>query len=157
MDISKLTTKELQTLLKRIPKEINGRKQQEKAKLLDDIAKIASKSGYSLKELMAKTPRSVKPKKSGKRKPVAVKYRHPQQADLAWTGRGRKPHWVTKWLGEGKHHGESGGLIQGRRLPMSCSAWRLSIQNAGHRIIANKNQYPCTGAARKYCCASALI
>jgi hypothetical protein len=37
MDISKLTTKESQALLKRIPKEINKRKQQEKAKRVDDI------------------------------------------------------------------------------------------------------------------------
>lgn len=102
MDISKLTTKELQALLKRIPKEIKERKQQEKSKLLDDITQIASKRGYSLRDLIGKAPRVAKGKKARKRKPVAVKYRHPEQADLTWTGRGRKPHWVTKWLGEGK-------------------------------------------------------
>lgn len=102
MDISKLTTKELQALLKRIPKEINERRQQEKSKLLDDIAKIASKGGYSLRELIGKAPPSVKSKKARPRKSVPVKYRHPEQANLTWTGRGRKPHWVTKWLDEGK-------------------------------------------------------
>jgi DNA-binding protein H-NS len=102
MDISKLTTKELQALLKRVPKEINERKQQEKAKLLSDIAQIASKGGYSLGDLIGKAPRSVKGRKARRRKPVAVKYRHPEQANLTWTGRGRKPHWVTKWLEEGK-------------------------------------------------------
>jgi len=102
MDISKLTTKELEALLKRIPKEIKKRKQQEKSKLLDDIAQIASKGGYSLRDLIGKAPRSVKGKKSRRRKPVPVKYRHPEQANLTWTGRGRKPHWVTKWLDEGK-------------------------------------------------------
>jgi DNA-binding protein H-NS len=102
MDISKLTTKELQALLKRVPKEINERKQQEKSKLLSDIAQIASKGGYSLRDLIGKAPRSVKGKKARRRKPVAVKYRHPEQANLTWTGRGRKPHWVTKWLDEGK-------------------------------------------------------
>lgn len=102
MDISKLTAKELQALLKRIPKEINKRKQQEKSKLLDEIAQIASKRGYSLRDLVGKAPRSVKGKKARTRKPVAVKYRHPEQANLTWTGRGRKPHWVTKWLDEGK-------------------------------------------------------
>ena len=101
MDISKLTTKELEALLKRVPKEINKRKQEEKAKLMDDITQIASKRGYSLRDLIGKAPRSVKGKKARKRKPVAVKYRHPEQANLTWTGRGRKPHWVTKWLDEG--------------------------------------------------------
>lgn len=102
MDISKLTTKELQSLMKRIPKEINKRKQREKSRLLDEIAHIASKRGYSLKDLVGKAPRTVKSKKTRARKPVAVKFRHPEQANLAWTGRGRKPHWVTKWLDEGK-------------------------------------------------------
>jgi DNA-binding protein H-NS len=103
MDIAKLTTKELQALLQRIPKEINKRKGLEKAKLMDDIAQIASKHGYSLSELIGKAPRPrVKGKKARKRKPVAVKYRHPEQANLTWTGRGRKPHWVSEWLAEGK-------------------------------------------------------
>lgn len=102
MDISRLATKELQALLKRIPKEINRRKQQEKSKLLDDIRQIASKRGYSLRALIGKAPSTVKVKKARARKPVAVKYRHPEQANLTWTGRGRKPHWVTQWLDEGK-------------------------------------------------------
>ena len=59
MDISKLTTKELQALLKRIPKEINKRKQREKSRLLDDITQIASKHGYSLRDLIGKVPRAL--------------------------------------------------------------------------------------------------
>jgi DNA-binding protein H-NS len=102
MDISKFTTKELEALLKRLPKEIDKRKQQEKSKLVDHITQIASERGYSLKDLIGKVPLSVKPKKARRRKPVAVKYRHPEQANLTWTGRGRKPLWVTRWLNEGK-------------------------------------------------------
>ena len=102
MDISKLGTKELQALLKRIPKEINRREREEKSKLLDELTQIASKRGFSLRDLIGKAPRPVKGKKTRGRKPVAVKYRHPQQSNLTWTGRGRKPHWVSKWLEEGK-------------------------------------------------------
>ena len=102
MDISKLTTKELEALLKRVPKEINKRRQQEKSKLVEQITQIASERGYSLKDLIGKAVRPAKIKKAQKRKPVAVKYRHPEKADLTWTGRGRKPLWVTKWLDEGK-------------------------------------------------------
>lgn len=32
---------------------------------------------------------------------VEVLYRHPSNADLAWTGRGRKPKWVEAWLTDG--------------------------------------------------------
>ncbi|MBK7416327.1 MAG: H-NS histone family protein [Dechloromonas sp.] len=34
---------------------------------------------------------------------VKVKYRHPEDASLEWTGRGRKPKWVEAWLVSGKN------------------------------------------------------
>ena len=107
MDLSKLSSKELQVLLKRIPAEIRKRAQQEKSKLMKEIAHLATKRGYSLKELLGKTSSPIKrtpakTKKARTRKPVAVKYRHPQDANLTWTGRGRKPRWVTEWLAKGK-------------------------------------------------------
>lgn len=106
MDISKLKTKELNDLLARIPDELNKRELQEKAKLLDEFSQIASKCGYTLKELIGKVPRSSKGKKAGAgtraRKPVSAKYRDPQHPNLTWTGRGRKPRWVTEWLAKGK-------------------------------------------------------
>ena len=102
MDIAKLTTKELQALLTQIPGEIDKRKRREKSALVNEIAQIASKRGYSLKELIGKASRPVKTGKGRKRRPLAVKYRHPKQTDLTWTGRGRRPNWVNKWLDEGK-------------------------------------------------------
>jgi DNA-binding protein H-NS len=36
------------------------------------------------------------------RKPVEAKYRHPENAELTWTGRGRKPVWVQELLTAGK-------------------------------------------------------
>ena len=101
MELSKLATEELQALLKQIPKEIDKRRQREKSKLVDEIAQMASKRGYSLKDLVGKAPCSGKAKKVVRRKPAAVKFRHPEQADLTWTGRGRKPRWVSRWLEEG--------------------------------------------------------
>jgi DNA-binding protein H-NS len=101
MEISKLATKDLQVLLKRISREIDKRSQREKSKLVDEIAQMASKRGYSLKELIGKAPRPARAKKALRRRPAAVKYRHPEQANLTWTGRGKKPLWVTKWLEEG--------------------------------------------------------
>ncbi|MCX7144330.1 MAG: H-NS histone family protein [Proteobacteria bacterium] len=107
MDLSKFSSKELQSLLRRIAVEIKGRAKHEKSKLLKEIAHLATNRGYSLKELFGKTARPFKssPAKSKKvstRKPVSVKYRHPQDPNLTWTGRGRKPHWVTEWLAKGK-------------------------------------------------------
>jgi DNA-binding protein H-NS len=102
VDISKLTIKELQSLLERVEEEIAKRKQREKSQLVESIAEIASEHGYSLRELIGPAARPVKGKRGRKRKPFAVKYRHPKQANLTWTGRGRRPHWINEWLDEGK-------------------------------------------------------
>ncbi len=31
-----------------------------------------------------------------------VRYRHPDQPAMAWTGRGKPPRWVTEWIESGK-------------------------------------------------------
>lgn len=37
----------------------------------------------------------------GNKKPSAIKYRHPVNKELAWTGRGRKPSWFLEQLEKG--------------------------------------------------------
>lgn len=40
-------------------------------------------------------------------------YRHPDNADLEWSGRGRKPKWVEVWLAEG-------GTLEALATPVRC-------------------------------------
>lgn len=46
-----------------------------------------------------KEQKSVNVTKNGLNRPV--KYRHPYNPDLTWTGRGRKPMWIIYWLQDG--------------------------------------------------------
>lgn len=92
MDISKLPLAELKSLLAQIPKEIERRQKEEKAKLLKEIEAMASERGFSLNELVGETT----PKKE--RAPVAAKYVHPANPELTWTGRGRQPRWVAEFV-----------------------------------------------------------
>ena len=57
---------------------------------------IAQSVGVPLDDLV----RSTKAGKASKK--AAVQYRHPENASLEWTGRGRQPHWIKSWLDEGK-------------------------------------------------------
>lgn len=97
MDISKLSLSELRELERLIPREIRRREAEEKALVRKEVEAMVAARGFCLEDLvgegMGRTGRS------GAK--VAVKYRHPQQHDLTWTGRGRKPHWVEAWLAEG--------------------------------------------------------
>lgn len=97
MDISTLSLAELKNLLNTLPAEIKHREKSEKAKTLKELEAFAAERGFSLNELLGDASTKVKKEKST----VAVKYRHPQNAELAWTGRGRQPKWVAELLASG--------------------------------------------------------
>lgn len=102
MDISGLSLKDLEILQKQIVVEIEKRKQAGKSETINQIRKLALENGYSLEELLGAASGA---KRTGK--PVAVKYRHPQDTSLTWTGRGRTPKWVAEWQGA---HGSLDGI-----------------------------------------------
>lgn len=95
MDISNISLAELKSLLTQIPKEIERREKEEKIKARKEIEAFAAERGFSLSELLGDAPAKKE------RTPVAVKYKHPSDATLAWTGRGRQPKWVVDFLASG--------------------------------------------------------
>lgn len=98
MDLSNLSVSQLRDLQQQIPAEIKRREAQEKVNVLNELRALAKSRGYAIEELLAK---EAKVKISSGNK-VKVKYRHPENAELEWTGRGRKPKWVDAWLAAGK-------------------------------------------------------
>lgn len=101
MDISNLSISELEALAKQIPAEIQRRKIAEKEKALQEVVAFAAARGFGLDELLGTKATAPAGSKKGTRKPARIKYRHPQQTEQAWTGRGRKPAWVAAWIAEG--------------------------------------------------------
>lgn len=99
MDISSLSLTELKLLQQQIPLEIKKREGQEKEKVLNELKLIAESRGFSLEQLLKSSDKGKGPKAG---RVVQVKYRHPENKDLAWTGRGRKPQWVLDWLTAGR-------------------------------------------------------
>lgn len=108
IDLSQFSGSELKKLSQLIDKEMVARTQQNKGNVLRDIQKLVAESGLSLAELFpgAELPvvrRGRKPGSANKLAGVKVppKYRHPENAELEWTGRGRAPKWVEAWKANG--------------------------------------------------------
>lgn len=102
MDLSTLSIPQLKELLAVIPGEIAKRQAEEKQKVLEQMLALANSHGFSLEELLnGKSGGKKGPSKTAGIK-VAAKYRHPTQTDVTWSGRGRKPVWVSEWLASGK-------------------------------------------------------
>ena len=97
MDLSTLSVSQLRDLQQQIPAELKRREAQEKINILNEVRAFAKARGYAIEDLIGK---DVKIKVSSGNK-VKVKYRHPENNELEWTGRGRKPKWVEAWVANG--------------------------------------------------------
>ena len=104
-ELAKLSLDELLALQKSAAAEVQNRQSAEKEKAKQEILALASKYGIELKFAggSATSPKAAK----GKRGTVAVKYRHPENSALTWTGRGRSPVWVAEWKTK---HGSLAGI-----------------------------------------------
>jgi DNA-binding protein H-NS len=95
IDLNALSLSELKQLSKALAKaisEFDDRKRTEARHALEEQAK---QLGFSLSELVGvAVPR--------KRAAATPKYRHPENAALTWSGRGRKPQWFQDALDAGK-------------------------------------------------------
>jgi DNA-binding protein H-NS len=97
VDLQNLDLDELKKLQKDVDKairEYETRRRQEAVAAADAAAR---ERGFSLSDLVGTAS------KSKAKAPInPPKYRHPENPELTWTGRGRKPKWITQALAEGK-------------------------------------------------------
>jgi DNA-binding protein H-NS len=104
MDLSKLSIGELRALQDQLEQELKLREQDEIIKAREQIIAIAQSVGIPLKDLVGGQIRSkAGAERKGKvKQQAAVRYRHPSDTSLQWTGRGRQPGWVKDWIGSGR-------------------------------------------------------
>lgn len=97
IDLSKLSIPELEALAHDVQEELVTRRETEKQRVLDQMRELAGSIGMTLEELLI-SQRGGRATKAA----VAVKYRHPENPDLTWSGRGKRPQWVNDALADGK-------------------------------------------------------
>lgn len=95
MNLSGMKVSELRALQEKISLEIKKRQKEELNEARKEIQAIAQRVGLPVKDLIAPPSRA----KGGT---VPVRYRHPENEELKWTGRGHQPKWVREWIASGK-------------------------------------------------------
>ncbi len=95
-NISKLTLTELKQLQRDLNQAILGYEDRKRSEALSELHERAKELGFSLAELTGtRKPR----KNSGSPGP---KYRHPENPEITWSGRGRRPGWFDAATKAGK-------------------------------------------------------
>lgn len=95
MNLSNMNLADLRDLEEKTRREIKKRESEELVRAREEILLIAQKLGVPLKEILGAQGKS----KSSK---TTIQYSHPDNAELHWSGRGRKPGWVKQWVDAGQ-------------------------------------------------------
>ncbi|MCL4068906.1 H-NS histone family protein [Pseudomonas sp. GX19020] len=95
IDLNTLSLAELKQLEKALAKAITSFEGRRKAEARAKIDELARELGYSFAELSDATPVRT-------RSASEPKYRHPENPEITWSGRGRKPAWIADALAAGK-------------------------------------------------------
>lgn len=94
-DLEALSLSELKKMQKGVAKAIATFEDRQKAEARAKVEALARDLGYSLAELVGT---ETKPS----RVPAVAKYRHPENAVVTWSGRGRKPQWFADHINAGR-------------------------------------------------------
>lgn len=95
MNLSELDMAELTALKEKIKQEIKQRQTDEIVKARKEVQAMAQRLGVLVKDLVSPPART-------KGEKIPARYRHPENSELQWTGRGRQPKWVKEWVEAGK-------------------------------------------------------
>ena len=94
MDLSSMSLEELKQLKKDVDKAIKSFESQRLAEARRELEEKAHEMGFSLADIMGS-------QRKGAAKGLPA-YRHPENPELTWTGRGRRPKWFVEALEAGK-------------------------------------------------------
>lgn len=95
-NLKTMSAKQLSQLQADIVVALADRKRETISGLRTRFRALAESEGLTLEDVLGSQ------RGRWRRTPVAVKYRDPNDAKNTWTGRGRKPRWLSKALIGGK-------------------------------------------------------
>ncbi|REF73469.1 H-NS family nucleoid-associated regulatory protein [Paracoccus versutus] len=95
IDLNTLSLAELKQLEKNVAKAIASFEVRRKAEARAAAEAVAKEHGFALGDLVDATS-------SRKSASSVPKYRHPENPEITWSGRGRKPAWIVEGLDAAK-------------------------------------------------------
>ena len=93
--LEKMSVAELVDLKDRFDAMVAAKQERERIELRERFDKMAREAGLSLNEVIGGRGKAGRGKSGG-----AVRFRHPDNASLTWSGRGRKPKWLVEAGGD---------------------------------------------------------
>lgn len=96
VNLAAMDNAQVAELIDAAEQELQTRKEKQLELARLKVKEIARDLGVSVEELAG-----VKSGDRPKRRPAAIKYRHPNNPELVWSGRGRMANWLKEELASG--------------------------------------------------------
>lgn len=97
LDLNAMSLKELRQLQKEVEAAIETFEARQKEAVRRELEELARARGFTLAELAEPPPKRARKSRSAS----PAKYRNPQNPQMTWSGRGRRPDWVNAALNAG--------------------------------------------------------
>jgi len=98
--LQELSETELQSVIENAEKALKNKQSSKRKEVISQIRELATSIGVNVEILEADKKTARKGAK------VAAKYRHPNDAEKTWTGRGMMPTWMKALLDAGRDRSE---------------------------------------------------
>ncbi len=99
IDLNSMSLEELKKLQKDVKKAIDGYQDKQRKEARAAAEAAAGALGFTLADLTRSSGQKTKTA-------AAPKYRHPDNPEQTWTGRGRQPEWIKEALENGQSKDE---------------------------------------------------
>lgn len=106
LNLDALSIEELSSLIFEAQTLLNQKQEERRTLFVEKIRREAEELGFKVEDLFGQVPVSkaslpANEEKGTGRKPVAVKYRDPDNPENVWSGRGREPVWLREKVAAG--------------------------------------------------------
>lgn len=98
-DFKNLSESQLRTMIEKAESVLKDKETNKKKEVIAKIKELAASIGVGVEIIEGG-------KKSRRSSKVPIKYRHPNNPSLAWTGRGMTPKWMQALLEQGHDRSE---------------------------------------------------
>ena len=106
-ELHKMNYRDLVALQQRVAEVLEAKRQKDREALKERMSKLASDAGFSLNEVLseqraaqARKPRTPRRKKAAGKTNGVIRFRHPKNESLTWSGQGRRPRWLVEAGGD---------------------------------------------------------
>lgn len=102
VNLDEMNLDDLRALRQRLDRAIGSFEDRRRREALAAAEQVAREHGFALAELTGNKPARARRGAAAPRSAGEARYANPDEPTQTWSGRGRRPRWVSEFVGSGR-------------------------------------------------------